>query len=302
MVHQGSSGNSIGLLKSNPDGSNLAIAIRDEKKFELFDFDNQTGIISNPITFEVPGVTYGIEFSPDGSLMYVSAGSDAFLAQYDLQAGSPDKIIASQFILKQPDHDGWSGALQLGPDGKIYLTIYGKSFLGVINNPNLRGSACNYNYNGFSLNGASGQLGLPTFIQSYFEQTVFDEKVTYFEETQVVKTNQTLILKNILFDFNKSTLQNSSFSELDKVVKILIENPNYFIEIRGHTDNIGNKSYNIKLSEERARSVGAYLISKGVDTYRISYKGFGSSIPIAGNTDEAGRSLNRRVEFILNKQ
>lgn len=301
MTHQGSDGNSIGLLKSNPDGSNLAIAIRDEKKFELFDFDNQTGLISNPITIDAPGVTYGIEFSPNGSLMYVSAGSDAYLAQYDLQAGSAENIIASQYVLKSPDHDGWSGALQIAPDGKIYLTIYAKSFLGVINNPNLRGAACNYVYEGFALNGASGQLGLPTFIQSYFEQTVFEEKVTYFEETQEVKTNQTLILKNILFDFNKSTLQSQSFVELDKVIKMLKEKPEFKIELRGHTDNIGNKSYNIKLSEDRAKAVGAYFISKGIPTGRITYKGFGSSMPIAGNADEENRKLNRRVEFILTK-
>lgn len=51
----------------------------------------------------------------------------------DLQAGSAESIIASQYVLKLPDHDGWSGALQIAPDGKIYLTIYAKSFLGVIN-------------------------------------------------------------------------------------------------------------------------------------------------------------------------
>lgn len=95
--------------------------------------------------------------------------------------------------------------------------------------------------------------------------------MTYFEETQEVKTNQTLILKNILFDFNKSTLQNQSFTDWIKWCNFLKEKPDFNIELRGHTDAIGNKSYNIKLSEDRAKAVGAYFISKGIPSgaYRL---------------------------------
>lgn len=102
-----------------------------------------------------------------------------------------------------------------------------------------------------------------------------------------------------MFDFNKATLRSSSYSEIDKVVKILQENPQYKIEISGYTDNIGNKSYNLKLSEKRAKSVMEYIVAKGVDKDRITSVGYGSQMPIATNATEEGRQKNRRVEFVL---
>lgn len=301
MVHEGGEGYSIGLMKSSPDGTNLALAIRDAKKFELFDFDNKSGKISNPIEIKVEGVTYGVEFSPDGSLLYLSAGSDASLYQLNMHAGSPEKIIASKYQVSSALDSGWSGALQVGPDGKIYFTIYQKGFLGVINNPNEVGNACNYVYEGISLGGNKGQLGLPTFIQSYFDQKKYatDDEIVYFDDNMTVESGKKIILNNILFQTNKSTIQQQSYSELNKVVKLLNDKPNAKIELLGHTDNVGNKSYNLKLSLNRAKSVGRYLINKGISTDRISYNGYGSSKPIVNNSTEEGRAKNRRVEFIL---
>jgi len=80
-------------------------------------------------------------------------------------------------------------------------------------------------------------------------------------------------------------------------VDYLNTNPNLKIEIGGHTDNVGSKAYNKTLSENRAKSVYTYLISKGIDKDRLSYKGYDFSIPIADNATEEGRALNRRTEF-----
>ena len=110
-------------------------------------------------------------------------------------------------------------------------------------------------------------------------------------------------LGNILFDYNMATLKPEAKTILDKVAEVLILHPSLDIEVSGHTDNTGKPENNMTLSELRAKSVVDYLISKGVDPDRLSYIGYGSAKPIAPNTTEEGRALNRRVEIkILTKE
>jgi outer membrane protein OmpA-like peptidoglycan-associated protein len=85
------------------------------------------------------------------------------------------------------------------------------------------------------------------------------------------------------------------------VVSFLKSNEQVNIELAGHTDNIGNPSKNIKLSQERVNTVKEYLVSKGIDSSRITGKGYGGAKPIASNNSEETRKLNRRVEFIIRK-
>jgi len=94
-----------------------------------------------------------------------------------------------------------------------------------------------------------------------------------------IEVGATVRLNNIFFETAKSNLKSSSFTELDRVVKFLNDNPNLTIEISGHTDNIGNKSSNQSLSQQRAQSVTEYLISKGVDKARLTTKGHGMEKP-----------------------
>jgi outer membrane protein OmpA-like peptidoglycan-associated protein/tetratricopeptide (TPR) repeat protein len=107
----------------------------------------------------------------------------------------------------------------------------------------------------------------------------------------------TVVLKNIFFDFNSYDLLPESYAELNKVVQYMTTNPKLKIEIGGHTDNVGSQAYNKTLSENRAKSVYNYLISKGIDKTRLSFKGYDFSVPIATNDTEEGRALNRRTEF-----
>jgi len=106
-----------------------------------------------------------------------------------------------------------------------------------------------------------------------------------------------IVLRNIFFDFGKSTLRAESIYELTLMVDLLKEMPKLKIEISGHTDNIGSATYNQKLSEDRAKVVVDYLISKGIAASRLTYKGYGLEQPIATNDTEKGRQLNRRTEF-----
>ncbi|MGB8190807.1 MAG: OmpA family protein, partial [Chitinophagaceae bacterium] len=112
-----------------------------------------------------------------------------------------------------------------------------------------------------------------------------------------------IVIDNVFYDFNKSNLRDESFPSLDKVIEMLNNNPSMVIEISAHTDNIGTEKYNQKLSEARAKSVVAYLVSKGIDKSRLQAKGYGSTQPIAANKNDdgsdnpEGRQKNRRTEF-----
>ncbi len=119
---------------------------------------------------------------------------------------------------------------------------------------------------------------------------------------QPIEVGLTVRLKNIYFDFNKTTLKSESFVELNKVVNFLDQNSTVEIEIPGHTDSKGTDEYNINLSQGRSQAVVDYLVSQGIDRARLTAKGYGEGKPIDTNDTEAGRANNRRVEFTVLKK
>jgi len=120
------------------------------------------------------------------------------------------------------------------------------------------------------------------------------EKDIYLKKIDI---GASIVLRNIFFDFNKATLRPESKTELDGLIQLMKDNPTLKIEISGHTDNIGSAEYNKKLSEQRAKAVVDYLIAAGISSDRLTYVGYGFEKPIAPNTTEEGRQLNRRTEF-----
>jgi outer membrane protein OmpA-like peptidoglycan-associated protein len=108
-------------------------------------------------------------------------------------------------------------------------------------------------------------------------------------------------LNNVFFDFDKWDLRPESFVELDRVVRLLAENPAIEIEMSAHTDSYGSDDYNITLSGNRARSVMEYILSKGISPTRIISQGYGESRPVVPNDTPENRQLNRRVEFKILK-
>jgi len=105
-----------------------------------------------------------------------------------------------------------------------------------------------------------------------------------------------IVLRNVFFEFGKSSLKTESFAELDKLIEIMKSNPKLKIEIGGHTDNKSSRAFNLSLSEKRAKSVVDYL-SKKIDVSRMTFKGYAFDVPVAPNDTEEGRAQNRRVEF-----
>lgn len=116
---------------------------------------------------------------------------------------------------------------------------------------------------------------------------------------QPIEKGASIVLKNIFFETGKFELKNESKSELDKLVTLLNDNPAVKIQIDGHTDNVGQEKDNQLLSTNRAKSVVGYLLSKAINPQRLTYKGFGSTKPVAGNATEAGKALNRRTELSI---
>jgi len=116
-------------------------------------------------------------------------------------------------------------------------------------------------------------------------------------ELKNVAVGNVIVLKNIFFDFDKSTLKPESFIELDRLVKLMQDVPSLRIEISGHTDSKGADDYNQRLSESRAKAVVEYVVSKGIKANRMEYKGYGETQPIDSNDTDAGRANNRRTEF-----
>ena len=104
-------------------------------------------------------------------------------------------------------------------------------------------------------------------------------------------------LNGIQFESAKATIKKSSYPILNQIVNIMKENPEYKLDIKGHTDNSGKPEKNLVLSDDRANSVRTYLINNGIDESRMTAKGYGDTMPIASNSKPAGRALNRRVEF-----
>lgn len=104
-------------------------------------------------------------------------------------------------------------------------------------------------------------------------------------------------IKGITFELDKDVIRKTSFTVLDEAVKVLIEYPAIRLMIEGHTSSEGTREHNLDLSDRRAKSVKAYLVSKGVAEDRIDTKGFGPDSPVAANNTEANRSKNRRIEF-----
>ncbi len=114
---------------------------------------------------------------------------------------------------------------------------------------------------------------------------------------QPITAGAVIVLKNIFFDTKEWQLKPASISELDKLAMLLFENPNLKIEIDGHTDNVGQPKENLQLSINRATAVVEYLVKKGVNAQRLAAKGFGATKPIADNSTENGRAMNRRTEL-----
>jgi gliding motility-associated-like protein len=173
MSHTGAVVNAMGYMKASPSGKKIASAMNQTGMVELYDFNTSTGVLSNLKTINTGKWNYGVEFSPNMKYLYISTwydnGGNRTIMQYDISVAVPNSVYNYNSARTL-------GALQLGPDGKIYYTNgdyngatgqmnLNNSNLGVIASPNLNGGG-SFNDNAVSLAGRKCNHGLPNFVSS----------------------------------------------------------------------------------------------------------------------------------------
>ena len=199
---------------------------------------------------------------------------------YNLKTKQP--ISASLLYETLPDGVEAGNAVSNAADGAFKIVLpYDKNY-------SIRATADKF----FAI---SENLKLDSLVKAGYKEIHKDLYLVPIEIGQIVRLN------NVFFDFDKYDLRSESFVELDRVVKLLNENPAIEIEMSAHTDSRGADDYNLKLSDNRAKSVMDYIVSKGIAASRITSKGYGETKPVATNDTDEGRQLNRRVEFKILK-
>jgi len=161
----------LGCMKVSPNGKKLAVLRFNQDIVELFDFNNATGMVSNPVGLSGALISpYGCEFSPDGTKLYIGCFNNPALIQFNVCAGSAAAINASYLAIPTPGIFGIA-SLQLAQNGRIYFTSNAQPSLSVINNPNVAGTGCNA-VTLIQPVGGTTSLGLPNFMTSFFKAPV----------------------------------------------------------------------------------------------------------------------------------
>lgn len=168
-------------------------------------------------------------------------------------------------------------------------TIYSNSETGkyLVSLPSGKNYGISVNADGYLFHSENVNIPLSTGYQEIIKDV----------QLKKIEVGKKIVLNNIFYDFDKSTLRTESISELDRMVLLMTQNPSIKIELSSHTDNVGSDEYNMTLSQARAQSVVDYLISKGISKDRLTAKGYGKTMPIATNDTDEGRQQNRRTEF-----
>lgn len=183
------------------------------------------------------------------------------------------------------------------PSGKVFKSFSGKS-----------GIPANIRWDGIGKDKDIVESAADYFLvltaKDFAGNTAKTDRVKLPIDVLVTVTERGLKIRisNIEFAFDKSVLTGNAFPILNRVTELLDKYGKYNVLIEGHTDDIGEEEYNLRLSEARAKTVMDYLISKGISEKRLTFRGMGETMPFLPNTDGENRRRNRRVEFLLLKE
>ncbi len=249
-INGGSAGqfnNAVGELTISSDGTKLINACYGGGFFELFDFDSNTGIVSNPRIINGYPNAFGATFSPDGSKLYVSRwSSDNRIWQYDLSQTTWSQVLnsATQIATVSPN----PGYLQLGPDNKIYVAKYNGTSLDVIDNPNNMGNSCTYLSDGFYLNGKSSSAGLCNSI--VFQTTTGVENIVAKSQLSVYPNPST---GSININFSGDDYRNLKLFSIEG--KLILEKTISKNESNVFLQDLKTGFYSVELKAENGKSV-----------------------------------------------
>ncbi len=273
LVISGLPNNALGTLKFSANGKKfVGVHSFENDVVELMDFDNLTGQLLNPILLK-PNVVpvfgsfsgvYGAEFSPDGKLLYISSNNNntnaaSVLYQLDITSMNAATILASKQTLSQTG-PWYGGALQAGPDGKIYYAMWKDTSVSVIENPNVYGTGCNYNYNKIFIAGLTEpvQFGLPGFVASDLDTlyTAFD----FYRSGSCASTavnfrlNRTVGVDSVRWFFGDAQESNSI-----NPVHTYAAGGTYNVSVIIYKQDCGAASETITHSVSVALSIGSFL-------------------------------------------
>jgi outer membrane protein OmpA-like peptidoglycan-associated protein len=293
----------------HPDGKTLYFSSKGHNSIGGFDIFTVQCDIPNDTIYNLINVGYPINTADDDIFFVWSAdGTRAYFSSVRADDNFGEKDI---YVLHRPKPDnvalillkGKVTSKESGQALAATLTVTDNEtnkVIGVYYSNSLTGKYTvlippGKNY-GISIE-ATGHLSRSENIDIPFSEKYFE--LTRDIVLEPLKKGSLTVLNNIFFDFGKSDLRKESFIELDRIVKMLNENPTLVFEVAGHTDNAGNDDSNLDLSLHRSESVVKYFISKGIDPKRLHAKGYGEKFPLASNDTEEGRRQNRRTELII---
>ena len=211
--------------------------------------------------------------------------------QPEVKVRTSRMILLKGLVVDDKTSEPVSAAIDLidNATSEVLATFMSNATLGeyLVSLPAGRNYGLNFNADGYLF--SSMNFNIP-------DTAVFEElyKVVRLKKILI---GESIVLRNVFYDYNKSTVRKESEAELDRLKDLLAENPTIKVEISGHTDNVGGDKYNQELSEARAKSVVDYLVQKGIPTSQMIFTGYGSQEPIATNDTPEGRQENRRTEF-----
>lgn len=188
-----------GYMKISPNGEKVAAANAGgaDTFFEILGFDSNTGFVDDTNMVHLGGDCRAVDFSPDNTKFYAIFN---YTYQFNLEAGSPNQILASQVQIT--NESAPDGALQTGPDGKIYCSLGTDYHLSVINEPNELGLACNFEFNAIYLEGRQTSGGLPSFIQSYLNDPTFITQNNCLGDATTFEITETNGIDSVFWKFN----------------------------------------------------------------------------------------------------
>ena len=181
----------IGYLKVSPAGNSIVIPINsDDVIAEMYTFNNRTGVVSNPVKLYAKHQNtycYGVEYSPDGNMLYITTrGASYSLWQYNCR--NKNELAINNSALKIADGNNF--AMQVAPNGKIYIASENRPYLNAINNPNEIGTECNYESEAVEFSQSTSLMGLPNFVQSWLYKPTFDTENNCIYDTTLLTFNQ----------------------------------------------------------------------------------------------------------------
>jgi gliding motility-associated-like protein len=198
----------VGYLKASTDGSKLVQAIDFINIVDVLNFNNLSGVVTSDFSFSPPtngfGGAYGVEFSPDVQRLYVGVESTLFIYQYNLSLGTPSAIINSETLIGTCSSGSSTGALQIAPDGKIYIVRLSDQNLACISNPNALGNACGFVDNAVDLLVINYGFGLPNFIQTIFQAPEIAYNNPCFGDTTYFSFADTAAIDSVMWNFSDS--------------------------------------------------------------------------------------------------